>query len=171
MSVNNSHAGPLQGRFTSYAVSCTVLLNQSQNSIPHPFLILIRLVAVSYVSLQSALAHYGMIPELVPSTISVTTVHSTTFSTPFGQYDFRHIQVSWFQVYQRVELGNEQRAFIATPEKALLNLIYLQPGSEKGGYLLPLRLQPLDLLNMELIRAAKIIQHLIEEVKSGYTSL
>lgn len=155
-----------------------------QKSAPHPFLIANRLVAGSYVSLQSALAYYGMIPELVPTTTSVTTAHPTTYSTPFGQCDFRHIQVSWFRAYHRIELGNDQWAFIAAPEKALLDLVYLQPGGGEDDYLYSLRLQALDQLNMELlqrlassankpklIRAVKTIQHLVEEEKTGYESL
>jgi predicted transcriptional regulator of viral defense system len=155
-----------------------------QKSVPHPFLIANRLVAGSYVSLQSALAYYGMIPELVPTTTSVTTAHPTTYNTPFGQYHFRHIQVSWFRAYRRVELGNDQSAFIATPEKALLDLVYLQPGGDKDNYLRSLRLQVLDRLNMELLqrlastankpklnRVVKTIQHLVEEEKSEYELL
>ena len=41
--------------------------------IPHPFLIANRMVKASYVSGQSALAWYGMIPEYTPVTVSVTT--------------------------------------------------------------------------------------------------
>jgi predicted transcriptional regulator of viral defense system len=147
-----------------------------QKSVPHPFLIANRLVGGSYVSLQSALAYYGMIPELVPTTTSV--------STPFGQYDFRHIQVSWFHTYHRKELGNNQWAYIATPEKALLDLVYLQPGGDEDDYLHSLRLQAMDQLDMGLLqrlastadkpklnRAAKIIQHLVDEEKTGYQSL
>lgn len=40
---------------------------------PHPFVIANRMVRGSYVSLQSALAYYGLIPEVVPLTTSVAT--------------------------------------------------------------------------------------------------
>src|SRR6185369_8767235 len=40
---------------------------------PHPFVIANRLMPGSYVSNQSALAHYGLIPEYVPVVTSVTT--------------------------------------------------------------------------------------------------
>ena len=155
-----------------------------QKSVPIPFLIANRLVAGSYVSLQSALAYYGMIPEHVPTTTSVATAHPITYRTPLGQYDFYHIQVSWFHTYRRKELENNQWAYIATPEKALLDLVYLQPGGDKDGYLLSLRLQAMDQLDMNLLqrlastankpklnRAAKIIQHLVDEEKTGYQSL
>jgi hypothetical protein len=155
-----------------------------QKSIPHPFLIANRLVAGSYVSLQSALAHYGMIPELVPATTSVTAAHPATHSTPYGQYEFHHIQASWLHSYRRIELGNDQWAFMASPEKALLDLIYLQPGGDEDGYLHSLRLQSLEQLDMvalqrlafitdkpKLLRAVKTIQHLVDEAKMGYRPL
>jgi predicted transcriptional regulator of viral defense system len=155
-----------------------------QKVVPHPFLIANRLLGGSYVSLQSALAYYGMIPELVSATTSVTTAHPTTYSTPFGQCDFRHIQVRWFHTYHRVELENDQWAFIATPEKALLDLVYLQPGGDKENYLRSLRLQALDQLELDvlqrlaftatkpkLMRAVKTICHLVEEEYSEYKAL
>ena len=44
----------------------------------HPFVIANRLVPNSYVSCQSALAHYGLIPEYVPVTTSVTTARPSS---------------------------------------------------------------------------------------------
>ncbi|NJN83746.1 MAG: hypothetical protein HC802_16705 [Caldilineaceae bacterium] len=41
---------------------------------PHPFLVANRMVKASYVSCQSALAWYGLIPEYTPVTVSVTTM-------------------------------------------------------------------------------------------------
>ena len=40
---------------------------------PHPFFVANRLLPGSYLSLQSALAFYGMIPEYVPVTTNFTT--------------------------------------------------------------------------------------------------
>jgi len=45
-----------------------------QSVAPHPFLIANALVPGSYVSEQSALAYYGLIPEYAPRTVSVTTL-------------------------------------------------------------------------------------------------
>src|SRR3990170_8075332 len=53
---------------------------------PHPFVIANRLVRASYVSLQSALAHYGLIPEYVPVVTSVTTKRPGHWDTPLGRY-------------------------------------------------------------------------------------
>jgi len=49
------------------------------------------------------------------------------------------------------ELG-EQSALIATPEKALLDLIYLQPGGDSPTYLKELRLQNTEKLDKDLLR-------------------
>ena len=66
---------------------------------PHPFLVANRLIPSSYVSLQSALAYYGMIPEHVPVTTSVTTSRPAHWEAPLGIFDFRHIQVDFFYGY------------------------------------------------------------------------
>jgi predicted transcriptional regulator of viral defense system len=114
---------------------------------PHPFVIANRLVPNSYVSCQSALAHYGLIPEYVPVTTSVTTARPARWDTPLGSFEFRHIKVDLLRGYRLTDFN--QQAFIATPEKALLDLIYLQPRGDSPDYLRGLRLQNLDRLDME----------------------
>jgi len=124
---------------------------------PHPFLVANRMARGSYVSRQSALAHYGLIPEYVPVVTSVTTSRPALWETPLGSYDFRHLKVEMFYGYQLLELGGKQQAFVAAPEKALLDLIYLQPGGDSPEYLRELRLQHLDRLDVdELARQAKL---------------
>ena len=120
-----------------------------RKSVPHPFLVGNRMVQASYVSLQSALAFYGLIPEHVPTVTSVTTGRPRTWHSPLGEYVFRHIHKRWFWGYRKVDLGGGQHAFVAMPEKALLDLIHLTPGGATAGYLKELRLQNLDRLNLE----------------------
>jgi predicted transcriptional regulator of viral defense system len=116
---------------------------------PHPFLVANHLVRGSYVSLQSALSHYGLIPEGVPVTTSVTTGRPGNWRTPLGIYDFRHIQADLLTGYRRIPVAAGQEAFVATPEKALLDLIYLEPGADDPSYLGELRLQHLDRTDLE----------------------
>lgn len=118
---------------------------------PHPFLVANRMIPASYVSLQSALAYYGMIPEHVPVTSSVTTNRPAHWETPLGIYDFRHIQVNLFYGYSLVDLGEKQRAFIASPEKALLDLVYLEPGGDSPDYLAELRLNNLKRIDWQFL--------------------
>ncbi len=117
---------------------------------PHPFLVANRMIPASYVSLQSALAYYGMIPEHVPVTTSVSTRRPGRWETPLGIFDFRHIRVDFFNGYQLVDLSEKQQAFIATPEKALLDLVYMEPGGDSPDYLVELRLENLNRLDWQV---------------------
>ncbi len=149
---------------------------------PHPFVLANRLVPNSYVSCQSALAHYGLIPEYVPVTTSVTTARPARWDTPLGSFEFRHIKVELLRGYRLVELGSDQHALVASPEKSLLDQVYLQPGGDSSDYLRELRLQNLDRLDMDelqrqadlangpkLRRAVKAVQELARSEE--YTTL
>jgi predicted transcriptional regulator of viral defense system len=125
---------------------------------PHPFLVANRLVPGSYVSLQSALAHYGLIPEHIAVTTSVTADPPGTWDTPFGRYEFRYIRPDLLTGSQRTVLGGGQEAFLATREKALLDLFHLE-GAESPEVLQALRLQHLDHLDLgELRRQAAVME-------------
>jgi len=118
---------------------------------PHPFLIANQLQRASYVSTQSALAFYGMIPDTVQVTGSVTTGRPERIQTPLGIFEFRHIKPNLLQGYRMTDLSGQQ-ALVATPEKALLDLIYLHPGGDTLEYLRELRLQNLDRLTPDNLR-------------------
>jgi predicted transcriptional regulator of viral defense system len=122
-----------------------------QRQQPHPFLVANHLQKASYVSLQSALSFYGLIPEVVNITTSVSTGRPERLDTPLGTFEFRHIKTELLFGYRMTELG-EQSALIATPEKALLDLIYLQPGGDSPAYLKELRLQNTEKLDKDLLR-------------------
>ncbi len=123
----------------------------------HPFVVANRMVRGSYVSLHSALAYYSLIPEGVPVVTSVSTSRPGRWNTPLGAYEFRHIKVDLFFGYRLEEVSPGQRAFVATPEKALLDLAYLHPGADNPAYLRELRLQNLERLDLN------VLYHLAEE--------
>jgi predicted transcriptional regulator of viral defense system len=120
-----------------------------QKTKPHSFVVANALMHGSYVSLQAALAHYGLIPDVTPVTTSVGTARPGRWETPLGDYQFRHVKIEWLHGYERLEVSDGQRAFVAAPEKALLDLVYLQPGGDAPAYLAELRLQALDRLDLE----------------------
>jgi len=143
---------------------------------PHPFVLANAIGKASYVSLQSALGHFGMIPEHVPTVTSVTTQRPARVETPLGRFLFRHVKKSWFSGYRQVDLGAGQKAFVATPEKALLDLVYLTPGADRDDFLAELRLQNLLALEHDVLvqlagtsgspklrRAAKLLERLMDE--------
>jgi hypothetical protein len=115
---------------------------------PHPFHIANRLVPGSYVSLHSVLASNGVIPEHVPITTSVTTARPGRWETPVGVFQFHHIQRDLFTGFRRIEVSTGQKAFVATPTKALLDLIHLVPGADSPNYLEGLRLNDIDKLEL-----------------------
>jgi hypothetical protein len=86
--------------------------------------------------------------------------------------------------YQCVDLPKEQSAFIATPEKAILDLAHLTPLADTIDYLRQLRLQNLERLNLdrlyELAQRAKkpkwqrVVEHIIRlagEELAGYEGI
>ncbi len=140
---------------------------------PHGFTIANRIQRGSYVSLQSALSFHSLIPEHVPVVTSVTTTRPHLLEAGAGTYQFRHIHPDLFFGYQTRDLWDGTSAFIAFPEKALLDLIHLTPGADHPDFLRELRLQNLEALDMEKLyeyarrsrkkkwlRAANLIQAL-----------
>lgn len=123
---------------------------------PHPFLIANYMQRASYVSGQSALAYYGLIPDTVQVTLSVTTGRPERLETLLGVFEFRHIKPELLRGYRMTALNgskiSEQQALVATPEKALLDLVYLQPGGDQPAYLRELRLQNLERLDLDALR-------------------
>lgn len=140
---------------------------------PHPFTVANHLARGSYVSCQSALAFYGHIPEYTPVTTSVTPGRASRWDTPVGSYVYRRIQVKLLHGYRLVEVGGGCSAFVATPEKALLDLIYLQPNGDTPAYLAELRLQnlaQLDLIELDQL-AERIGSHKLQRAAAQVRSL
>lgn len=64
-----------------------------------------------------------------------------------------------FRGYRRLELSGGQHAFVASPEKALLDLIHLWPGGDDPDYLRELRLQNMEQLNQAELRRQAELAH------------
>ena len=106
--------------------------------------------------MQSALAFYGLIPDTVHSTVSVTAGRPERLETPLGVFEYRHVQPALLRGYRMTNLGDQQ-ALAAIPEKELLDLVYLQPGGDSEEYIQELRLQNLDQLHPDVLRAQATI--------------
>jgi predicted transcriptional regulator of viral defense system len=120
----------------------------------HPFLLANRIRKASYVSLQSALSYYNLIPEHVPVVTSVTTGRPEEVRTELGIYVFRHVQKPVFGGFLSVKMAPGQSAFLATPEKALLDLIYFSPGGDQEAFIDELRLQNETALSAQALTSA-----------------
>jgi predicted transcriptional regulator of viral defense system len=86
-----------------------------------------KIYSPSYVSLESAFAHYGWIPEGVFSTISLSTKKTTAFQTPVGQFQYQKIKTSLFFGYRLLKTPGGFGVKLAEPEKALLDYLYFHP--------------------------------------------
>ncbi len=141
---------------------------------PHPFVVANRLQRGSYVSLQSALAFFGIIPEYVPVVTSVGPGRRETVRNALGAYRFNHVAETMLFGYSRMEVATRQFAFTASPEKALLDLVYLTPGADSADFIGELRLQNTEAFNLsifeemarssgkpKLIRTARLIGPLL----------
>ncbi len=101
------------------------------------FLIANHLLGPSYVSVETALSHYGMIPERVHEIASMTTKASRMFETPLGTFSYTHLPLPYYAYgLDSAQLAADQCTIIASPEKALCDKIVATKGvifrSEKG---------------------------------------
>ncbi|MBU4269015.1 MAG: hypothetical protein KJ808_09255 [Acidobacteria bacterium] len=118
---------------------------------PHPFALANQIKKGSYVSLQSALAYYQLIPEYVAQVTSISTGRPETVSNPLGDYIFKHVKKVLFFGFQTIEMVKGQPVFIARPEKALLDLVYLTAKTDFLNYLQELRLQNTNILKEDIL--------------------
>lgn len=87
-----------------------------------------HLLSPSYVSMQTALRHYGIIPEAVYTIQAMTFKATKTFTTPIGTFCYTHISEEAFHIGVTQIKENNIVYMMATPEKALCDLIASQPG-------------------------------------------
>ncbi len=104
--------------------------------------IAMQLYGPSAISMEYALAHYGLIPERVHAVTCVTPKRDKKFNTAVGVFIFRRLAQPKYNVALKIaDFGNEANVMIATPTKALCDQILLgcrarfnQP-SEVNAYL------------------------------------
>jgi hypothetical protein len=96
------------------------------NSMPEPFLIANHLYGPSYISQDSALFHWGLIPERVYEITSVTTKLSKRIFTQNISFSFTHLPKTYYAIgIQSLALTQNQTVLIASPEKCLCDKIIL----------------------------------------------
>jgi len=86
-----------------------------------------HLYAPSYVSMSSALRYYGLIPEAVYIKQSMTLKHAKVFDTSLGRFEYTHIAKNTFSIGLTVIKEGDYAFVMATPEKALCDLIANSP--------------------------------------------
>ena len=93
----------------------------------HPFAFASVLLTPSHVSLESALQYHGLIPEAVRTIASVTTLRARSFDTAVGYFSYDTIPSSHPRAGVRsLEVSRDVWAFVATPLRAIADLVYLR---------------------------------------------
>jgi len=92
----------------------------------------------SYISLESALSYHGLIPEKPLSVTSVSTRKTASFETRLGRLVFRRVATRLFFGYYPESGG----FLVAEPEKALLDMFYLNPAAADRDTIEAMRLDP-----------------------------
>jgi uncharacterized protein YifN (PemK superfamily) len=107
-----------------------------------------HLYGASYISLETALAYYGMIPERVYTVRSMTTKRAKNFTTPLGNFEYKTVPADYFSIGLRQEIIENRYAFlIATPTKAVCDMIATTPN---------LRLQSMRAMQTYLLEDLRI---------------
>lgn len=91
---------------------------------PENFLLANHVCGPSYVSSDSALSYWGLIPERVYETVSMTTKLSKTYKTPIGRFRYIRLPLPYYSFgIQCVEIAEREMILIAGKEKSLCDKI------------------------------------------------
>ncbi|HAZ12551.1 MAG: hypothetical protein A2X86_11870 [Bdellovibrionales bacterium GWA2_49_15] len=119
----------------------------------------------SAISFEYALSYHGMIPERVETVTCICFKRDKNFTTPVGTFHYKYLAKELYPVglkFHQTELGN---FFMASKEKALCDLAYLQKFKDEKAALeflhQDLRIEESDLLELDtglLFELSKVYQ-------------
>ena len=115
-----------RGYITPFAGGYYVLTN-SQIDESVLFMLANLIYEPSYISRESALAYYQVIPESVLGVTSASSRKTRQFDTQWGRFNYRSIKPSLMFGYQVIERGQNIKYKIASLEKAVLDYLYRNP--------------------------------------------
>ena len=122
-----------------------------------------RIHGPSYVSLETALSYHGWIPEGVQAVTSVSLGRTRSFNTPVGLFSFTRVpQRRLLSGVRRVSGEGGAAFFLATPLKALADLVYVQ------GHDWRTAAPVMDSLRVDIESLAAVTGELFDEVASAY---
>lgn len=99
-----------------------------------------RIYRPSYISLHTALAFYGMIPESISQITGISTLKTASFHNDTGIFTYKSIKPGLFWGYEQLAFQGEKTILMATPEKAVVDLLYVYPFYNNEHELIALRL-------------------------------
>jgi predicted transcriptional regulator of viral defense system len=81
----------------------------------------------SYISMESALRYYGLIPESVRIVRSMTTKRSRVFENSVSRFEYLACSEEYYPIGVNQKIADNYSFLIASPEKALCDLIAYTP--------------------------------------------
>lgn len=116
-----------------------------------PYYLANHIYSPSYISLESALSFYNLIPEKVHAITSITSKKTFTITNKKGHFIYHNIKQNSYNGFESLHDENNQMFFIASPEKALADFLYLRCRTikkyKKDVFDKSFRFQNLDMLN------------------------
>lgn len=135
--------------------------------IPDLFVVANNLRGPSYISLESALSYWGLIPERVYEISSVTLKTSKKYTNALGRFSFQHLASPYYSFgVESIRLTEQQTSLIASKEKAICDKIILTSGLQLRGikqtldFLIEdLRIDEESLKNLDVTKIASWIEN------------
>jgi len=141
------------------------VLGKEYNKPYNKFVLANLIYGPSYITGQTALAFWNIIPERVELMISMTAKRKKAFETSVGRFTYLYCPIKAFSIGIRLEdTGDQKKILIASPEKALCDIAAMQPHlsakKEMKEFLELMRLDDSGYKNLDM--------SLLEEIKTGY---
>lgn len=114
---NKGYIQPLAG---GYYMLATKKVNE-----PFLFMLANKIYEPSYISLESALAYYHVIPETVLGVTSISSRKTNQFESEYGVFQYRSMKSSYLFGYKIIGTESNIKFKIAKLEKAILDYLYL----------------------------------------------
>ena len=119
----------------------------------------------SYITCQTALSFWNMIPERVELIVSMTTKRKKLFETPVGNFSYLYCPKKVFNVGINLEhVGDQKKILIASPEKALSDIIATQTHISSKKEMKEF----LELMRLDYSVVKGLDFSILEEIKAGY---
>lgn len=141
------------------------VLGRDYNKPYNKFVLANLIYGPSYITGQTALAFWNMIPERVELMISMTTKKKKQFETPIGRFSYLYCPKTAFSIGVQLEDAGDQKKFlIASPEKALCDITAAQTHISTRNEMTEF----LELMRLDFSIYKSLDFSLLEEIKAGY---
>ena len=114
-----------QKKIDSLRKGLYILSPEERQVEPSLFYLANQIYLPSYVSLESALAYYDLIPEFVATTTSITPRKTIRFQNEFGLFTYQHISPKAYGGFENKLDLNKLSVLVSLPEKAVADFFYL----------------------------------------------